>query len=404
MSTEPGHQHVRGVSGVQESSGSPGRPSTKRRRPGSRDEAPVTKRRRATTACSLCRARKAKCDNVRPQCGFCRANRAVCQYEDDHAEPPALDQASQEILGRLDELKSILTGRGVANLPLPLDYQQGIADERSLEPQSNGEGPEALRRLEPAASRVSPESLLRWPVFRGLLAEDLSSMQSFLFDGAVLALGSGTTEPATAWPSHGTPRAQHPTRQSINEDDMPRLCSKFIQLVHPRNPILDTDGLLNTARSVAEHGLGWDATSCLLLIACGIACLTVPWATPEYFEHSAEQPWSPNIVSEQRSVADAYFQAARERIGLLDDSVIAAQCLFFASVYEKHALRAVEAYQYIRQGFSRLQVHRLRKSSESSSSESEQSESRLFWSLSKAERYSRGPFVSLLSSGLTPSQ
>lgn len=38
-------------------------------------------RKRAVSACLVCRGRKTKCDNQRPQCGFCRQNGAECVYE-----------------------------------------------------------------------------------------------------------------------------------------------------------------------------------------------------------------------------------------------------------------------------------------------------------------------------------
>jgi Fungal Zn(2)-Cys(6) binuclear cluster domain len=44
-------------------------------------------RKRAVTACQLCRVRKTKCSNTRPTCKFCADAKAVCVYEDplDHS-------------------------------------------------------------------------------------------------------------------------------------------------------------------------------------------------------------------------------------------------------------------------------------------------------------------------------
>ena len=33
------------------------------------------------SACLVCRGRKTKCDNQRPQCGFCKQTGAECVYE-----------------------------------------------------------------------------------------------------------------------------------------------------------------------------------------------------------------------------------------------------------------------------------------------------------------------------------
>lgn len=37
-------------------------------------------RRKALTACNVCRARKTRCDNVLPKCGFCRSVDGECSY------------------------------------------------------------------------------------------------------------------------------------------------------------------------------------------------------------------------------------------------------------------------------------------------------------------------------------
>jgi hypothetical protein len=39
-------------------------------------------RKRAVAACEQCRARKTKCDNVRPTCGFCQRSHGRCIYRD----------------------------------------------------------------------------------------------------------------------------------------------------------------------------------------------------------------------------------------------------------------------------------------------------------------------------------
>lgn len=45
-------------------------------------------RKRSSKACHVCRARKTKCDNVRPTCGFCASVNIQCSYdvaEKDHS-------------------------------------------------------------------------------------------------------------------------------------------------------------------------------------------------------------------------------------------------------------------------------------------------------------------------------
>lgn len=42
-------------------------------------------RRKAVKACLVCRARKTKCDNVRPICGFCKSTGGECRYSSDNS-------------------------------------------------------------------------------------------------------------------------------------------------------------------------------------------------------------------------------------------------------------------------------------------------------------------------------
>lgn len=236
-------------------------------------------------------------------------------------------------------------------------------------------------------AHTSAESLLRWKVFRDVLPVATRDTQSFPFGGSALLADSTISGYDSAHSRLETPRAMTGMhRPGIDEDDLVPLCTKFVQLVHPRNPILDVKSLLDSAREAKENGLGWDACSCLLLIACALARLTTPWASAEYFEDSGDQPPSPDIVFDQKSLAEAYYNAARKRIGLLDRSITSIQCLFFASIYEKHAMRPVEAYEYLHQASSRLYVYQLRRHSGRSNAMDDLQEERLASSLFKAER------------------
>jgi len=62
-------------------------------------------------------------------------------------------------------------------------------------------------------------------------------------------------------------------------------------------------------------------------------------------------------VTEDAVSAQAYYFAAKQRIGLLGWSLVDIHCLFFASVYEKYALNPLQAWFYIQQASTRLQAH-----------------------------------------------
>ncbi|KAL1849122.1 hypothetical protein VTK73DRAFT_9964 [Phialemonium thermophilum] len=88
--------------------------------PGSNHDAPASRKRprhpasggryprkRSLKACLVCRARKTKCDNVRPTCGFCASIHISCSYDDDkESDPSTFDPASLEILRRLGHITS----------------------------------------------------------------------------------------------------------------------------------------------------------------------------------------------------------------------------------------------------------------------------------------------------------
>jgi len=63
-------------------------------------------RKRSSKACHVCRARKTKCDNVRPACGFCVSVNISCSYDDAEKEHSSFDPASLEILRHLSRITS----------------------------------------------------------------------------------------------------------------------------------------------------------------------------------------------------------------------------------------------------------------------------------------------------------
>jgi hypothetical protein len=94
-------------------------------------------------------------------------------------------------------------------------------------------------------------------------------------------------------------------------------------------------------------------------------------------------------VTEDAVSAQAYYFAAKQRIGLLGWSLVDIHCLFFASVYEKYALNPLQAWFYIQQASTRLQAHLKRQTKTSCSDDctvrSDGLMQRVFWSVYKAE-------------------
>jgi len=124
------------------------------------------------------------------------------------------------------------------------------------------------------------------------------------------------------------------------------------------------------------------------LLACALACYTAPWQRGEM-----DHPQTGQLVQEDIITAEAYYFAAKKRIGLLGWTLIDIQCLFFASVYEKIKLNPLQAWFYIQQASSRLQAHLKRRAGASSSlvesgmvTSDQHLEQHAFWSVYKAEQ------------------
>ncbi|RSL75042.1 hypothetical protein CEP51_011238 [Fusarium floridanum] len=419
-----------------------------------------TRRKRVAQACQFCRLRKTKCDNARPTCTYCLQHRARCIYDDevevaagagnesgDFSNGQGLDDgSSQDILMRLEEIKDMLkqaqetherTARLLQSAPLSFSPLPGgvsfngsvstaptvlpLLDVPSQAAPCVGPSPEEAQgqspwttsnvgsfhqtpgggtdsdRVDMASARRSPlhalrpESLLEWAVFQPILSDADTGIKSFLFE-------SDSGDMAVVEPK-GAGRG-------IRDDAYVSLCRKFLTHVHPRNPLLDEDTVMGYARDIEENGLRWDGASCLVLLACALATYTKPWRQSEA-QTDASQVGSAQVLSipaipdsEGRPEADAYFTAAKKRLGLLGCSIQDSQCFFIASIYEKYCLRPIQAWLYIQQASSRLQAYLLQQGQRPPPTTSSlQLEQRIFWSCFRAEsEFHLG--IGLPSSGL----
>src|SRR6266536_5050324 len=88
------------------------------RRPAPRGTAAYP-RKRAVTACQVCRARRTKCDNKKPSCSFCEKVGAKCLTSSVDLSP--FDPASLRILERLDQLEDILLSQQPPQISIGTD-------------------------------------------------------------------------------------------------------------------------------------------------------------------------------------------------------------------------------------------------------------------------------------------
>ncbi|KAH7134562.1 c6 zinc finger domain-containing protein [Dactylonectria estremocensis] len=351
-------------------------------------------RRRAGTACLVCRGRKTKCDNQRPVCGFCAATGGACVYPDDTPlDHSKLDRGSLAILQRLGEMEQNITallhrnqssGEGavpqqmLASINEDHDVSEFEVPDISSQPgPSNTAQPDSDRP--PAAdvvtrsSEMKVESLLRWPVFK--IKQHPSLTSSLGHDGGQLqsATGDGIFD--------------------LDPEVIHQLVENFLATNHIKNPIFDVDQLWNRVRGISETGLRWDGATCLVLLICAVSVLSPP------IQHEREPGFSRRPERLRR--AELYFQMAQRRIGMLfhSNSLIAVQCSFLTAVYLMTTFRIMAAWKAFSQagtqcvGWLAARGH-TREAMDSQSSvavempqgDSEQNmEESLYWSCLKSE-------------------
>lgn len=220
-------------------------------------------RRRAGGACSVCRARKTKCDNRRPICGFCVATGGSCVYPGDLvSDHSRLDKASLAILQRLGEVEQNLAALISGDHPtVATSSPQSVRPDPNLanesQPHGNDPMPRVPRAVEPDSNRppsadvitwsseMKVESLLRWPVF---------GIQNY--PSLTASLGSKDAE---------APTQAGNGMFDLDAEVITGLVGNFLSINHVKNPIFDIDLLWSYVRAIAETGLRWDGPSCLVV-------------------------------------------------------------------------------------------------------------------------------------------
>lgn len=159
--------------------------------------------------------------------------------------------------------------------------------------------------LQIPAQKTSADALLTWPILEG----------QFLPNALVEVLFTPERDEETS--SAGL--------DLHNGTRVVTLVEHFLQNVHTKNPILDVELLLSQTRRVALEGFGNDASSCLVLIACALGSIALPFeSTPTSHHQSDQRP--PGAIEQSQ----AYFRLALLRLGLLRPTILGVQCYFYA--------------------------------------------------------------------------
>ncbi|KAH7010487.1 hypothetical protein EDB80DRAFT_714940 [Ilyonectria destructans] len=310
-------------------------------------------RKRAVTACQVCRARRTKCDLKKPACSFCSKIGAECVF--DPSVLSSFDPASLEIIERLDRLERKLDN--------PLHPRLESVIEQQSVPSSTHD-PHALL----------PENLdavLKWAVFQRLAPSS--------------KVGSTATSPI--W--RGILGRIPVTGDELDPASCNEWLDNFFNEVHIKNPILDEENTRRLVRKVCLDGAGWDSSSCLALLVCANGALVREFRMPSLEHHELEG-----------SVAMALFSAAQKRLGpvMLANSVVEAQCVFLVGVFLMSILRPVEAWRMFLQALAICQSFKSscrRVSNDTAGSiDTTAAQESIYWSCWKSEqelRWELGP-------------
>lgn len=315
-------------------------------------------RKRAVTACQVCRARRTKCDSKKPSCSFCTKIGAKCITA--AVDFSTFDPASLEIIERLDRLESLLT----------------------TQPSKAPDLPDSVEAERPSAARATPFSgthhplslissaVLSWPVFLGRWDKEADALTR------LRPLAQPESPSSTTYSSV-------PSVDSLldNPNASEELLERFFKHVHIKNPILEMSTLRKMVRHVCLDGLGWDAESCLVLLIWTLGAISTAFDNPN------------PCTRDDLNLASGLFSAAAKRLGALyaTTGVVPAQCFFYAGVYLMSVFRPKAAWRHFIQALACCQdfefaTQTLRQpQSFENSSQAPAMEQRLYWSCWKSE-------------------
>ncbi|KAF4967059.1 hypothetical protein FSARC_5350 [Fusarium sarcochroum] len=367
-------------------------------------------RKRATTACHLCRTRKTKCDNQRPSCTKCRELGANCVYHDN-------PNPANQIMDRLDYLiqlvesdRSSSTGNPMITSPQEniLDQEVPLASSNfslnfqdqdiSWDTEDTNAVREDLARFNEAQFSSQTrlhfcEDMLEWPIFQGRY--DRTRIEALIFDPTLDWQHPNETSALVEEPddaarlSYQDPRANLGVGRGVREEDVMQLVDSFLLNVHIKNPILDPAFLQRIAKSVAATGFGWEAQSCLVLIACALGAIASPFIHMKTRADAGILQDPDNSLSNTPgySTAELYYTSSRKRMGLLTNTLLATECFFLAGVYEMYSLRPLQASISFNRACVAFQTltHMKPKAYNIENQSAEARASRLYWSCLKSE-------------------
>jgi hypothetical protein len=281
------------------------------------------------TACQVCRARRTKCDNLKPSCSFCLKTGATCIQSP--VDLSSFDPASLKILERLDDLEQLLKSS-------TQDADEERAHKRRavqqvVEPQPTRSAPVSTGRSTSLISNLD-DILHSWPVLRALNPHDI-----LLSDAS-----PGRHGPTGVLAQSPVDAAGLLDLEPLRVKD---LLDNFFSHVHVKNPIFDERATRRMVQTTTINGIDWSPESCLSLLICALGSIATPFR-PSY-------DVMPGTVAYSNALS--YFQAAQKRLGTLlcSDDILASQCLFLSGVFLMCVFQERKAWRYFMQALAHCQ-------------------------------------------------
>lgn len=220
-------------------------------------------RRRAVTACLICRQRKINCSNDRPKCVSCTKSSAPCIYDEMQSDLSTFDPASLIIIQKLNEVLLRLPDAQAVSSPQPWK-----ASEQRAVPSlgiTNGAivGSVGSEHDQPCcvSNFSAVERLLEWPIFDEFAASH--QLTDAVFMPSTTRIGSVDLVVESHLPHQPLPCASG-SQQVPSSQHVTPLVERYLLFVHPKHPFIDVTHLRASTAAVAEFGPAWDPPTCLV--------------------------------------------------------------------------------------------------------------------------------------------
>ncbi|KAK7207652.1 hypothetical protein BZA70DRAFT_271865 [Myxozyma melibiosi] len=365
---------------------------------------PAYPRRRAVEACQTCRARKTKCDNVRPSCGFCTRIGTRCVFETTESDFSSFDPASLKILDRLNAVaadvqtllarttsnSSISNAAPVIEFPIKSPLRPiSIAPSTASPEQGAAPPPPPLISVSPPSTtdtqnsdvvsetlnfpteELHDEKILSWPIFE--LPFTITPLIENLLDAEA---------------DYSSEAEDYSVNQDPPTSELWSLVDSFLLNVHIKNPILDFQRLRKSAANIIQNGFKWDEESCLMLHVCALGAVSSPYSSlpnDDLTIDSSATSLGDSLEELERS--KLYYREASKRLSIVRKfSLVQIQCYVLSGIYLMFTMRPLVAWRQFHLACVSCQIYFKRQNRDSDWTDVDRSlEQRLFWTAFKSE-------------------